>query len=148
MSIYHTYDNGIIRVKVPVPFPLQYVNGYIIPDGDRYTIIDPGLHTSAAENTWKSVWSELAIEPGQIDKIVLTHHHPDHYGLAGWMQHRTGGEVFMSRHAHQLVQRMWGDEETMTDELTALFIAHGLPASRQTEMAEHMMSFIPLVSPQ
>lgn len=147
MAIYHTYDHGIIRVKVPVPFPLQYVNSYILQGSKGITILDPGLHTDAAEEVWKSVLQELGIAPQQIKRVVLTHHHPDHYGLAGWMQELTGCEVFMSAAARESAERLWGESETMTELLSALFTEHGLPTDKQGQMKEHMRGFIPLVSP-
>lgn len=149
MASYHTYDHGIIRVKVPVPFPLQYVNSYIIRAGDgSVAIIDPGLHTEAAKEVWKSVLQELGIAPQEIEKVVLTHHHPDHYGLAGWMQELTGCEVCMSASGRESAESLWGESETMTEKLCTLFTEHGLPADKQGQMREHMRGFIPLVSPQ
>lgn len=147
-NYYQRYDYGIIRVKVPVPFPLKWVNAYLLKDNDKYVIIDPGLHTDKATEVWQLVLQELDISPGKIGKVVLTHHHPDHYGLAGWMQEWTGCEVYMSPEGHQLTQRMWGPAETMTDELYLLFEEHGLPSDKLIEMREHMRGFIPLVSPQ
>jgi len=145
---YQSYEHGIIRVKVPVPFPLQWVNGYILRSGDGYTIIDPGLHTDKAVDVWQTVLRELHIESDQIDRVVLTHHHPDHYGLAGWMQEWTGCDVYMSPEGHQLAKRLWGESETMTEELCSLFEQHGLPSNQLQQMREHMRGFIPLVSPQ
>jgi glyoxylase-like metal-dependent hydrolase (beta-lactamase superfamily II) len=146
--VWDTYDHGIVRVKVPVPFPLKWVNGYILIGENACTIIDPGLHTGNAEIVWQTVLRELQIEPGKIEKVVLTHHHPDHYGMAGWMQELTGCEVCMSREGHELALRMWGEGETMTEALCGLFARHGLTEDKQREMREHMRGFIPLVSPQ
>ena len=149
VSAYHIYEHGIVRVKVPVPFPLRWVNGYILHDDEGYVIIDPGLHTESSIQAWGMVWEELQIAPQQINKIILTHHHPDHYGLAGWMQQRTGSEVYMSRTGHGLAQRMWSLHfgEWMTDALCRMFAAHGLPQDKQEKMREHLRSFYPLVSP-
>lgn len=148
MSVYDLHEHGIIRVKVPLPFPLQWVNSYVIRDQAGCVVIDPGLHTEAAERTWVGVLNKLDIRFDQIRSIVLTHHHPDHYGMAGWMQERTAAPVYMSQTGQALVRRMWSDQETMTEELCSLFATHGMPPHKQQEMREHMRSFIPLVSPQ
>lgn len=148
MTLYDQYAHGIIRVKVPVPFPLQWVNSYILQDGAGYIIIDPGLHTDRAKQAWQAVFDQLKVQPQQIRQVMLTHHHPDHYGLAGWMQEISGCDVFMSRAGHELTQRMWGEQESMTEELCALFASHGLPPDKLEQMRQHMRDFIPLVSPQ
>ena len=148
MAAYNQYEHGIIRIKVPVPFPLQWVNAYVLQEEAGYTIVDPGLNTEQARELWLNVMEELRIELKQIRKTVLTHHHPDHYGLAGWMQELTNCEVYISSAGHSLVNRLWGEGETLTDELCALFARHGLPVDKQQLMYDHMKSFIPLVSPQ
>lgn len=148
MRLFDQHEHGIIRVKVPVPFPLQWVNSYILQDEAGYTIIDPGLHTDTAEQTWRNVLEQLEIEPQEIRQVVLTHHHPDHYGMAGWMQELSGCAVLMSQEGHELTQKMWGEHETMTEDLCALFATHGLPPDKLEDMRQHMRDFIPLVSPQ
>lgn len=148
MAAFNHYEHGIVRIKVPVPFPLQWVNAYVLRDEDGYVIVDPGLNTEQARELWLEVLTELKIEPQQIRKTVLTHHHPDHYGLAGWMQELTDCEVYLSPAGHALVKRLWGEGETLTDELCALFAEHGLPQDKHLLMVEHMKGFVPLVSPQ
>jgi glyoxylase-like metal-dependent hydrolase (beta-lactamase superfamily II) len=148
LAAYNQYEHGIIRIKVPVPFPLQWVNAYVLQDEAGYVVVDPGLNTEQARELWLQVLKELNIEPGMIRRVILTHHHPDHYGLAGWMQELTNGQVFLSSAGHALAGRLWGEGETLSDELCALFAAHGLPRDKQLLMHEHMKSFIPLVSPQ
>jgi len=148
LAAFNQYEHGIIRIKVPVPFPLQWVNAYVLKDGDGYVVVDPGLNTEQSRALWLEVLNELNIHPQQIRKTILTHHHPDHYGLSGWMQELTNCEVYISSAGHALVNRLWGEGETLTEELCALFAAHGLPQDKQEQMYDHMKSFIPLVSPQ
>ncbi len=67
-----------------------------IRGSDGYTVIDPGLHTPDAEALWEQVLQERGIGFEHVEQIVLTHHHPDHYGMAGWFQERTGAPVLLS----------------------------------------------------
>lgn|GEM_PF-165065 len=104
------HENGWLQVKVPLPYSLKWVNAYLLPgegEGD-WSLIDPGLHTGEAENVWLAVMQSRGIAWDGIARIVLTHHHPDHYGLAGWFQERTGAPVWMSRKAHETARWMWG----------------------------------------
>src|SRR5690554_3427026 len=93
------HDRSIIQVKSPLPFPIRWVNSYLIKGAAGYTLIDPGLHTKDAKENWIQVLNELNIEFNTIEKIVLTHHHPDHYGLSGWFQEKTSAPVYMSETA-------------------------------------------------
>jgi glyoxylase-like metal-dependent hydrolase (beta-lactamase superfamily II) len=148
MQVVTEHESDILQVKVPLPFPLRWVNAYLIKGAEGYTLIDPGLHTEDAEATWNEALRERGIGYGDIAKIVLTHHHPDHYGLAGWMQERTGAPVLMSALAYRQSQLLWGEGTLMTESLVALFRQNGLDGDMCEAMAAHMDGFVPQVSPQ
>ncbi|MCZ8519137.1 MULTISPECIES: MBL fold metallo-hydrolase [Paenibacillus] len=143
-----TSHDGVLQVKVPLPFPLRWVNAYLVPGASGWTLIDPGLRTQAAETLWETVLAERGIAWGEIERIVLTHHHPDHYGLAGWFQERTGAPVFLSETGLAQARLLWGVDQPMTGMLMALFRRHGLPEELEEPMREHMDGFVPSVSPQ
>ncbi|MNN74308.1 ribonuclease Z [compost metagenome] len=90
----------IILVQISMAPPLRWVNSYVFRGEEGVTIVDPGPHTKAAEDEWGAVFSELKIGPADIAGIVITHHHPDHYGMAGYMQSISGAPVYISRRAH------------------------------------------------
>ncbi|HRQ37867.1 MAG TPA: MBL fold metallo-hydrolase [Chloroflexota bacterium] len=75
----------IFQVQIPLPFALRIVNCYLLRGEHGWTVVDTGLNTSKARITWQEAFAELGIRPRQIEQIVLTHIHPDHYGLAGWL---------------------------------------------------------------
>jgi glyoxylase-like metal-dependent hydrolase (beta-lactamase superfamily II) len=143
-----SHSDTILQVKVPLPFPLRWVNSYVIRGSAGYTIIDPGLHTPDAEELWRAVLQERGIAFEHVEQIVLTHHHPDHYGMAGWFQERTGAPVLLSETGQHQVQLHWGDEQPMSALLLELFARHGMDAAGLEAMTKHMVSFVPLVSPQ
>lgn len=138
-------------MKVPLPFSLKYVNSYLLHDERGYTIVDPGLHTPEAVQAWQEALDANGIAIGSIHTIVLTHQHPDHYGLAGWFQEQTGGApVYISEASYAYTQRLWGSDAgaSFAADLTELYEAHGMPQPVLDEIAPHLDSFIPKVSPQ
>ena len=141
---------SIVRVRIPLPFPLRWVNSYLFPDSPEagadggWSLVDPGLRTPEAIAVWERVLAELDLKPAKLSRIVLTHHHPDHYGLAGWFQQRSGGApVLLSPEGRRQVERLWGPGTPLAGETLRLFEQHGL-----ADMRTHLESFLPQVSPQ
>ena len=139
---------GWIQVKVPLPFALRWVNSYLIPDGRGFTLVDPGLHTPEAVQIWETVTAEQGIAYSSIHTIVLTHQHPDHYGLAGWWQQRSGAPVRMSATARAYTSDLWGEAPAFPERLLALYAQHGMPPEQLSGIREHLDRFVALVSPQ
>jgi glyoxylase-like metal-dependent hydrolase (beta-lactamase superfamily II) len=84
-------------IRLPLPMALDHVNVYALDDGDSWTIIDTGL----ADARTKSLWQDLLVGPlaaKPVRRLILTHHHPDHVGLAGWFIAQ-GAVVHMPRTA-------------------------------------------------
>ncbi|MEK5026293.1 MBL fold metallo-hydrolase [Paenibacillus sp. FSL M7-1046] len=142
-------DSGIIQISVPMAPPLRQVNSYLLPDRDgNYTVIDPGPHTLEAELAWQEVVQELDFSWDKVRSVVVTHHHPDHYGLAGWMQARSGSKVWISERAHAEARMTWGAEATLNETLPLQFLRHGMPEHLIQGIREHLAGFLPEVTPQ
>ncbi|MEV5025911.1 MBL fold metallo-hydrolase [Paenibacillus sp. LPE1-1-1.1] len=148
-SLYLTaLQEGWLQVKVPVPFSLKWVNSYLIPEVDGYTLVDPGLRTDNAIKVWDAVMKRQGLQWSNIRRIVLTHQHPDHYGLAGYVQEKSGAPVYMTRKAHAYAVRLWGDGSDFSWQLQALYEKHGMPIEERKAIAENLETFVDMVSPQ
>lgn len=143
------WEGGMVRVSVPMAPPLKQVNSYLLrePDG-RFTLVDPGPHTAEAEEAWHGALQALGLDWDRLAAVVVTHHHPDHYGLAGWMQERTGCRVRMSARAEAEARMSWGGEATLTEALPRLFLWHGMPEDLALGVREHLQGFLPQVTPR
>ena len=142
-------DEGWLQVKVPLPYSLKWMNAYLLPEtGGRWTVIDPGLRLEETEAFWEEVARSRKLAWDRVANIVVTHHHPDHYGLAGWFQERTGAPVWMSPVALGNANRLWGDGEKFTDELTEAFLRHGMDGALEEAMRKHLSGFADKVSPR
>ena len=78
---------GILWARIPLPFRLNHVNVYLIDDGDGWAIVDTGIGNDAT----RAVWEQLAKGPlagRRLTRLIVTHYHPDHIGLAGWLCER------------------------------------------------------------
>jgi glyoxylase-like metal-dependent hydrolase (beta-lactamase superfamily II) len=75
---------GILWARLALPFRLDHVNVYFIEDDDGWYIVDTGI----ANRDTKAAWQALLAGPmagRRIKGLIVTHHHPDHIGLAGWL---------------------------------------------------------------
>ncbi|MFD0962287.1 MBL fold metallo-hydrolase [Paenibacillus chungangensis] len=139
---------GWLQVKAPLPFSLKWVNSYVIPEHKGYTIVDPGLRTDETIAVWREVMEERGILWADISRIVLTHQHPDHYGLSGYMQERSGAPVYMSSRAHAYARRLWGEDSDYPGALETLFLQHGMPDALVGDITRNLSEFVSRVSPQ
>ncbi|MBX2855415.1 MAG: MBL fold metallo-hydrolase [Rhodobacteraceae bacterium] len=85
-------------IPIPVPFPPGAVNCLALREVDGWTLIDTGLRGDEAQSLWAKL-IEGPLEKRPIRRLIATHHHPDHLGLAGWFQRAHGVELWTSRTA-------------------------------------------------
>lgn len=83
-------------LRLPLPYRLDHVNVYLIADGPGWAVLDTGLGTDACRAAWDAILAgPLAGQP--LTRMIVTHYHPDHVGLAGWLSRRFGLELSMPR---------------------------------------------------
>jgi glyoxylase-like metal-dependent hydrolase (beta-lactamase superfamily II) len=94
---------GVNLLRMPLPFRLNHINLYLLEDSDGWTLVDCGLNRPEVLTLWQEVLAGgLGGKP--ITRIVVTHLHPDHIGLANALQRLTGAPVFMTRREWRLAQ--------------------------------------------
>ncbi len=86
-------------IRLPLTSGLDHVNIYALKDGSNWVIVDTGTNTSgcieALEKAFESDALENALNNETISKVIVTHYHSDHIGLAGTSRRR--GRCFMQR---------------------------------------------------
>jgi glyoxylase-like metal-dependent hydrolase (beta-lactamase superfamily II) len=91
---------GVLWLRLPLPMSLDHINVYALADndadGDGWTLVDTGLYTKASIAGWEAAFAgPLGGKP--VKRVICTHMHPDHLGLAGWLCERFGVPLWMSR---------------------------------------------------
>jgi len=87
---------GILWLRMPLPFQLNHINLWLLEDGDGWAVVDTGVNTNACKELWEKVF-ETALNGLPVTRVIVTHLHPDHVGLAGWIAERFGAPLLMSR---------------------------------------------------
>ncbi|MFD2116513.1 MBL fold metallo-hydrolase [Paenibacillus yanchengensis] len=143
--------NRLLQVKIPLPYSLKYTNSYWVKGQNGWTIIDPGLRTNEAIIVYEQTLAEQQITWSDITQIIVTHQHPDHYGMAGYVQQHSAAPVYMSKRSHAYTQRLWGDHigggSEFNEALGELFRQHGMPESLIEAIAYHLLDFKEKVLP-
>jgi glyoxylase-like metal-dependent hydrolase (beta-lactamase superfamily II) len=86
---------GIHWVRMPLPFALNHINLWLLEDGDSWTVVDTGYNVDSTREIWDDALAKIA-DGGPVDRLVCTHFHPDHLGLAGWFVEKFGSSLWMT----------------------------------------------------
>ncbi|MFV3128763.1 MBL fold metallo-hydrolase [Niveispirillum sp. KHB5.9] len=92
---------GIWGMRLPLPFQLNHINVWLLadrmPDGrPAWTLIDTGVASNLTRGLWESVAAEFLAD-APIRRVIVTHFHPDHIGLADWLCRRFDAPLHMTR---------------------------------------------------
>ena len=87
---------GVYWLRMPLPFALNHINLWLLEDDVSWTIVDTGINTSACKDLWQEIFHKhLNNKP--VHQLIVTHLHPDHVGLAGWICEVWNLKLHMSR---------------------------------------------------
>ena len=78
---------GVWWVRFTMPGPLNHINLWLLEDGDGWTIVDTCLNLDSAKAHWEALFDGF-MEGKPVHRVICTHMHPDHIGLAGWLCER------------------------------------------------------------
>ena len=103
---------GIHWLRMPLPFVLNHINLWLLEDGPGWTIVDCGFALDEARDAWDRIFAEtLGGRP--VQRVIVTHYHPDHIGLASWLTERWNAPMWISEkewlHARMHVLGTGGD---------------------------------------
>ena len=88
--------DGVFWLRMPMPFSLDHINLWMLESQDGWTLVDTGLATDETVENWQKIYQTYANNL-PVKQVIVTHMHPDHIGLAGWITRRSGAQLLMSR---------------------------------------------------
>jgi glyoxylase-like metal-dependent hydrolase (beta-lactamase superfamily II) len=119
---------GVNQIKVPLPrVGMDSVNVYIIEGTNGNLMIDTGWNTPEAFNALAQEMKNSGFAMKDITDIVLTHIHPDHFGLAGKLAELTGARVFLSEIENGMVESRYVSSEKMLADMASFLQSNGVP---------------------
>jgi glyoxylase-like metal-dependent hydrolase (beta-lactamase superfamily II) len=139
---------GIHWIRLPLPMKLDHVNIYALEDGDGWTVIDAGMNSRKGRALWEALMAG-PLQGKPIKRVILTHHHPDHVGMAGWLQSDHGAELWTTRTAWLFARMLTLDvQDTWPEETLAFYRSAGMDADfYEKRKAERPFNFADVVAP-
>ncbi|HYZ15454.1 MAG TPA: MBL fold metallo-hydrolase [Candidatus Acidoferrum sp.] len=115
LALTSSLGEGIVQIRLPMAGnPLRYINGYLLEDGDGYTLIDCGWKADDVFAALQQGLAEHGVALGDIRRLLITHYHFDHYGLAGTLL--AAGVPSLAMHALDWeIARMHGRDPVAAD---------------------------------
>ncbi|HYM49396.1 MAG TPA: MBL fold metallo-hydrolase [Candidatus Limnocylindrales bacterium] len=137
---------GVRRIVLPMPFELKHVNVYLLDDGDGYTLIDTGLRTDESRQAALEAFRTLGVALGQINRILITHIHPDHFGLAGELRQASGAQLVIHRLEVALMEPRYARAEDLVQDVAHWLAQNGVPDAEAEFLKSASMGARELVS--
>lgn len=138
---------GILWLRLPLPMALDHVNCYALDDGDGWAVVDTGIDSRKSRAIWETILSG-PLKGRPVRRLIVTHHHPDHIGLAGWFQAR-GAELVTTRTAWLFARMLTLDvQDKPRPETLDFWQRAGMEAAILARRAEERpFNFADIVSP-
>jgi glyoxylase-like metal-dependent hydrolase (beta-lactamase superfamily II) len=122
---------GLWWLRMPLPISLEHINLWLLEEPGGYALVDTGMATQASREIWEQLWQTLLAER-PLTRILLTHLHPDHAGLAAWLQQRFAVPVWTSAATLAQLRVLLGETTApMLAERLAFFARHGVDPIEQ-----------------
>jgi len=130
---------GVFWLRMPLPFQLDHINLWLLRDGDGWTVVDTGFPADTVRAAWRQVIASL---DGPVRRLIVTHFHPDHLGLATWLLAETGAALWMTSGEFLTAHAVWHEIgghglRFMVEQ----FRRHGLDEARLAKFAQRGIGY-------
>lgn len=99
---------GVRWVRMRLPFQLNHINLWLLEDGDGWTVVDTGIRDEPTAEAWERLFTG-PMQGRPIKRVIVTHLHPDHVGMAGWLVRRFDVGLWMSRTDYLMCRNLAAD---------------------------------------
>jgi glyoxylase-like metal-dependent hydrolase (beta-lactamase superfamily II) len=137
---------GIFWARLALPFRLDHVNVYLIEDGAGLALIDTGIDNKKTREAWDALLAG-PLAGRKLTRIIATHFHPDHIGLAGWLSERFDLPLAMSQTEYLMALNIRHDPSALKSEpYRGFYRSHGLSEESTEILLDNGLHYLRMVS--
>lgn len=140
---------GIKWLRMPLPFRLDHINLYLLEDHGGWTVVDAGIGLPRTRELWQGVFA-AALDGRPVQRVIVTHFHPDHMGNAHWLADQWNVDVWCTQGEWLMAQLAWRAGGDLTRRV-AYYQRNGVD-EREVEVirarGHHYVKVVPSVAPQ
>ncbi len=139
---------GLWSIPVPIPDnPLRYVLVYALElRGGGIALVDAGWNTDEAWSALGAGLKEAGGSVSDVQAVLVTHIHPDHYGLAGRVRDASGAWIGLHPADAVMLEARYGDTDRLVESMVGLLAESGVPPERRPDLARASMVIKSLVT--
>ncbi|MCP5272008.1 MAG: MBL fold metallo-hydrolase [Burkholderiaceae bacterium] len=101
---------GVLWLRMPLPFALNHINLWALDDGDGWAVVDTGTQTPEVLAAWRTLLAPTGALRGRpVTRVIATHMHPDHMGMAGWLTRKYDARLWMTREEYLMCRTLAAD---------------------------------------
>jgi glyoxylase-like metal-dependent hydrolase (beta-lactamase superfamily II) len=136
---------GIYQLTLPIPDSSLELNCYLIEGKDGWLLIDTGWYTAEAFSCLQKGLKDIGLALTDISTIVVTHTHPDHFGLAGKIK-QASPKTKLLAHIWEsaLIDSLYVNFTDLRSKSSAMLKLHGIPATDLSALESATMPAIHL----
>ncbi|MGZ3185015.1 MAG: MBL fold metallo-hydrolase [Telluria sp.] len=138
---------GVLWTRLPLPFALDHINLWLLRDGSGWMAVDCGVDRPESRAGWEQVFTHV-LRNVPLSRVLATHCHPDHVGLADWLCSRFGVPLWMTTGEYAFA-RMMAAALPGVDGPAAVphFERHGLADPEMLEKMRSRKNYYPSLVP-
>lgn len=138
---------GVLWLRMPLFAALPWINVWALADRGGWTLVDTGLHSAATVSAWETALAG-PLGGAPVTRVLVTHMHPDHCGMAGWLTARFGVRLWMSRLEYLTCRLLAADTgRGAPDEGIRFYVGAGWDAGAIEGYRSRFGSFGQMISP-
>jgi len=140
---------GIHQLKLPFPLQLDQlaVNAYLIQGDKGWLLVDTGWNTNQAFSAMERQLHEIGLGLENIALILITHFHPDHYGLAGRLVQASGAKVALHQVEKDFIDSRYMNMDGLLDQTAEILRTNGVPGKDLPRLQKASLGVRQYVSP-
>jgi glyoxylase-like metal-dependent hydrolase (beta-lactamase superfamily II) len=136
---------GVRWLRMPLPFVLNHINLWLLQDAPGWSIVDTGIAAAETREIWSAVLDKQ-LQGQPIQRVLVTHLHPDHVGLAGWLCERCGVDLWMSRQEYLSARMLASDQPPPPEIALDFYRAAGFTEAQLDQYSERFGRYGNLLS--